>query len=135
LILRPEYKQIQRVTKFPLHNEFNNNLLNFSTLITIPRGRKATGSGNTTELQWTDPMEAVLFNAFLEQHNRGKSADMGWKSEVSSGPKSFQNNSIAFSFQHRPSCLQLPLGGDVPIPNSPTPGEERKQAQSCWSHR
>jgi Myb/SANT-like DNA-binding domain len=50
----------------------------------MPRGRKkaAAGTGNTTELQWTDPMEEKLFNAFLEQHNRGKRADMGWKAEA-----------------------------------------------------
>ena len=36
------------------------------------------------ELQWTDAMEAALFNAFLEQHtrNKGKRADLGWKTEA-----------------------------------------------------
>ena len=29
----------------------------------------------TPDLQWTDEMEAALFNAFLDQHNKGKSAD------------------------------------------------------------
>ena len=31
----------------------------------------------TPDLQWTDEMEAALFNTFLDQHNKGKRADLG----------------------------------------------------------
>lgn len=40
------------------------------------------GVDKPTDLQWNDAMEEMLFNAFLEQHKRGKRADMGWKAEA-----------------------------------------------------
>jgi hypothetical protein len=46
----------------------------------MPRG--ADKAEKAPELQWTDAMEASLFHAFLEQHRKGKRADMGWKSEA-----------------------------------------------------
>src|SRR5436305_10207371 len=55
-------------------------------------GRKKKATSKPTEnaetekkisdLQWTDEMEAALFNAFLDQHNKGKRADLGWKNEA-----------------------------------------------------
>jgi Myb/SANT-like DNA-binding domain len=50
-------------------------------------GRKAAENSeadkhNPTELHWTDPMEAALLNAFVEQYDRGKRADLGWKGEA-----------------------------------------------------
>ena len=56
----------------------------------MPRKRKPTTKATEhtetdkekpPDLQWTDAMEAALFNAFLEQHNKGKRADSGWKTE------------------------------------------------------
>jgi hypothetical protein len=58
-------------------------------LPTMPRTRKSTKKAASDadkdkppELQWTEAMEAALFNAFLEQQNCGKRADLGWKSEA-----------------------------------------------------
>ena len=57
----------------------------------MPRKRKPTTKATEhtetdkekpPDLQWTDAMEAALFNAFLEQHNKGKRADLGWKTEA-----------------------------------------------------
>jgi hypothetical protein len=55
----------------------------------MPRTRKSTKKAvsdadkdKPPELQWTEAMEAALFNSFLEQQNRGKRADLGWKSEA-----------------------------------------------------
>jgi len=57
----------------------------------MPRKRKPTTKATesaeadkerTPDLQWTDAMEAALFGAFLEQHNNGKRADLGWKTEA-----------------------------------------------------
>jgi hypothetical protein len=48
----------------------------------MPRAKKPSTEEKAPDLQWNDVMEAALFNAFLEQQNRGKRADMGWKSEA-----------------------------------------------------
>jgi hypothetical protein len=34
------------------------------------------------DLHWTDAMETALFNAFLEQYNKGNRATLGWKREA-----------------------------------------------------
>ena len=47
-----------------------------------PTENPETEKEKTPDLQWTDEMEAALFNAFLDQHNKGKHADLGWKNEA-----------------------------------------------------
>jgi Myb/SANT-like DNA-binding protein len=49
---------------------------------TQPTVNGETEKEKTPDLQWTDAMETSLFNAFLEQYNKGKRADLGWKREA-----------------------------------------------------
>jgi Myb/SANT-like DNA-binding protein len=48
----------------------------------MPRAKKTPAKDKAPDLQWNEAMEAALFNAFVEQQNCGKRADMGWKSEA-----------------------------------------------------
>lgn len=48
----------------------------------MPRSKPVSTKEKAPELQWSEAMEAALFNTFIEQQNRGKRADMGWKSEA-----------------------------------------------------